>query len=967
MKMKNLIIGLLAGLSAFALLFIVLTSEKTTQYEPSDTKTVAEKGYKDAVEWAHSRRANQITKKVDLRDVEMAKAEVTNIEKSRSSLNIVWENVGPTNIGGRTRAIIIDKNNPDVMYAGGVSGGLWKSTTAGSSWKQIRYSGDAETNDIPNLAIASMCQAANGDIYFGTGEGHYRGYGTGSRGIAGEGIWKSTDGETFTRLTSTWSDNESKQTFAYVNKLAADPNNANRIFAATARGVRLTEDGGQTWTNPVVINNVELQFMAGDIKISNDGNIVIVSLEGKAFVSKQQGAVGTFNKVSGPASNLIDFAGRLEFSIAPSDGNYIYCQASKIDGSLLNVYRSTDGGDNWSVIGPGGSEQFNPLGTQGTYDNVIAVFPDNKNEILLGGQYSIWHWSSTEGWKVRSFWSFPMNDLLYVHADQHAIVFNPENPDIVFVGSDGGIHRSLNRGITWQTRNKNYEVTQFYGFGFGPQNELIGGTQDNGSLYMDPFQSITGGTPYHYVEVTGGDGGYSEISQINPDILFTTIYFGALYRSIERGAEGSAVSPYSKRLKTAVKPGDQSSGNNFITPIALWEDFNTEADIDIPFVINEHANKTGDTVYVNSITSGAHQYMYILENDYNIGDTVTGKVREPKEARLAVGFNGSVWVDRFPLNSSKTSWHPITNTVGNVETLTWSDDGKHLFVANQTGELFRVSNFENTTIDTLTIDVEDTTGTYVLTTTKIADFGNRHITSIAVDPNNANNVFVTLGNYGNDTYVYYSTEAATTTETNTFSSKQGNLPHMPCYAGLIVWNDSNKVLVGSEFGIWGTANISSSNPSWTNENNGADYIPVYMLRQQTKKNGWIAELDEDSGVRNHGIIWAATHGRGIFRTKAFEGPVGIEEPETTFSNESLNIYPNPATEITNINFNLKSRQNVSIMVYDMRGRMVYSENLDNMSMGEHTHQLSVSTFNKGIYVVKLIAGKSEQVNKIVVE
>ncbi len=965
--MKNLIIGLLAGLSASALLFTVLTSEKTTQYEPRDTKAVVEKGYKGAAKWAHSRRANQVTKVVDLKDVEMAKAEIANIKKSRANLNITWKNVGPTNIGGRTRAILIDKNNPDVMYAGGVSGGLWKSTTAGSSWEQIRYSGDAETSDIPNLAIASICQAANGDIYFGTGEGHYQGYGTGSRGIRGEGIWKSTDGETFTRLNSTWSSNESKQTFAYVNKLTADPNNANRIFAATARGVRLTEDGGQTWTNPVIdiVNNITLTFMAGDIEISSDGNIVIVSMDGKAYVSKQGGATGTFVKVSGSESNLIATASRLEFSIAPSDGNYIYCQAASVDdASLLNVYRSTDGGDNWTVIGPGGSDQFNPLGTQGTYDNIIAVFPDNKNEILLGGQYGIWHWSDTEGWEVRSYWNLPMNSLLYVHADQHAIVFNPENPDIVFVGSDGGISRSLNRGVTWQTRNKNYAVTQFYGLGFGPQNELIGGAQDNGSLYMDPFQPISGGTPYHYVEVSGGDGGYCEISQINPNILFSTSQYGRLFRSEERGADGSVISPYSDRLKIAVKPGTNGD-NPFVTPIALWEDFNTETDIDVPIIVPEGATHAGDTIYVTSLTSSAHKYMYILENDHNVGDTITGKIKETKEARLAVGFNGSVWVDRFPLNLANSSWVPVSNTVGKVGTLTWSDDGKHLFVANEIGELFRISNFENATEDSL-MDVEEETAC-VLTTTKIADFGMRFITSIAVDPNNANNVFVTLGNYGNSTYVYYSTEAATTTATNTFSSKQGNLPHMPCYAGLIVWNDSNKVLIGTEFGIWATDNISSSNPSWTNENDGADYIPVFMLRQQTMKNGLIEGLNEDNGVRNHGTIWAATHGRGIFKTTDFEGPVGIEETETTFSNESLNIYPNPATETTNINFDLKSRQDVSIMVYDMRGRMVYTENLDNMSMGEHTHQLSVSTFNKGIYVVKLIAGKSEQISKIVVE
>ena len=179
------------------------------------------------------------------------------------------------------------------MYAAGVSGGLWKSTTSGGSWTQIMYSGDEETEDIPNLAIASMCQAANGDIYFGTGEGHYKGTGTGSRGIEGAGIWKSTDGENFVRLSSTWSDSDSKNTFNYVNKLAADPTDANRLFAATIRGVRLTENGGQTWVNPVTQpSGAPILFSAGDVKISSDGSIVIASLNGQAYLSNQEEQAG---------------------------------------------------------------------------------------------------------------------------------------------------------------------------------------------------------------------------------------------------------------------------------------------------------------------------------------------------------------------------------------------------------------------------------------------------------------------------------------------------------------------------------------------------------------------------------------------------------------------------------------------------------------------------------------------------
>ncbi len=970
MKMKNLIIGLLTVFSAAALVWMVLPGDTTTKYEARKVQVAQKAGFKGSVEWIHERRANGETGIVDLKDVERAKSQIAELKQKRGGeMGIEWINVGPSNIGGRTRAIVIDKDNPETIYASGVSGGLWKSTTGGSSWIQVTYSGDSGTDQIPNLAIASMVQAANGDIYFGTGEGHYKGNGTGSRGIEGAGIWKSEDGENFQRLTSTWSDADSKNTFSYVNKLAADPNDANRIFAATIRGLRLTEDGGQTWTNPVTTTSGSpILFSAGDVKISSDGEYVITALNGLAYISHEGGATGTFTKVSGTGEGQISSGSgyRLEFGIAPTDPNYIYCQSSKSDGSLHNIYRSTDGGLNWTIIGPGGSDEFNPLGEQGTYDNIIAVFPDNKDEIILGGQLSVWKWSVDDGWRVRTFSSLEPNSLYYVHADQHEIKFHPTNPDIVYVGSDGGISRSLDRGITWQTLNKNFNITQFYGIGFSPTNELIGGTQDNGTLYMDPDQVITGGTQFHFEEVTGGDGGYAEISNLNPNVVYATIYYGQLYRSEERGAAETALPFYSTRLSAAVSPGNPASGNNFVTPIALWESFNDVNSKDTIDVVFTTDVPTGTNILIESESAEDLYMNYTTEVNHVDGDII--QVVDVYQAALAVGFNGSVWVNRAPVNFSiNPKWLPVSNTVGNVETMAWSEDGNHLYVANTSGELFRVSNFNEAYVDSL-MDVEHSG--CVLTTTRIARFSGRFITGVAVDPNNADNVLVTLGEFGESDYVYYSDEATTATEATTagtFTSKQGDLPEMPVYTGVIIWEDGNKVLVGTEYGIWGCANISAASPSWSDENTGADYVPVYMLRQQTHRNGWIAETNRDSGVRNHGYIWAGTHGRGIFRTTVFEGPVGIE-PENEVANQNfLELYPNPATENANVNYFLDKNSDVSIYVFDMRGRIVRHIKLDNQNAGSHTESISVNDLTQGVYAVKLVAGEFEQVTRIVVE
>jgi photosystem II stability/assembly factor-like uncharacterized protein len=165
------------------------------------------------------------------------------------TFGIQWEEMGPDNVGGRTRAILFDRNQQGVIYSGGVSGGLWKSTNSGQSWAKVN-------DDFESLVITSITQAANGDIYFGTGEGFYA-YGLNNPtgfsafGFPGKGVWKSSDGgNTFTHLAATIPVNGNLVTeeWAYVNKLASSPTDANIIYAATNKGLRISTDAGTTWT-----------------------------------------------------------------------------------------------------------------------------------------------------------------------------------------------------------------------------------------------------------------------------------------------------------------------------------------------------------------------------------------------------------------------------------------------------------------------------------------------------------------------------------------------------------------------------------------------------------------------------------------------------------------------------------------------------------------------------------------------
>ncbi len=975
--MKKLTLGLIGSLviiSGIILINVSLKSEK--KYVPrSENEVIVENTIHGAAEWQANRRNNLLTGSVDVRDIDNALNQIALLRKSKAISDLNWTELGPTNIGGRCRAIIFDKNDPNTMYAGGVSGGLWKSTTSGNSWTQVKYSGDSQSNDVPNLNVGAICQDKDGVIYFGTGEGFYQGYGTGSRGFDGAGIWKSTDGVAFERIASTWSTTESKNTFVFVNKLVAHPTIGGKIFAATNQGIQFTTDGGATWTNPILnVANFPIKEFAGDIKISPDGNFLIADVGIGAYVSNEGGATGTWTKVSGTSEGLLPInSSRTEYAIAPSNPNIIYAQCTKSDGSLLNVYRSDNKGQSWYIIGPGGSVNFNPLGNQGTYDNIIAVYPNNEDKIILGGQYGLWTWGKTEGWNLKTYWSIDVNDLQYVHADQHAIVFHPTNPNVIFCGSDGGIHRSTDGGNSWQLKNKFFNVTQFYGISHGiVENEVLGGTQDNGSILLNPANTVSNGTSHEYYEVTGGDGGYAEISQLNPNIIFTTIYYGQLFRSDEKGADGTAVSPYSTRITaTVLGIGDETFGHPFITPITLWESFYDINSIDTVIKIAPRDYVAGEVVEVESNVPNKF-FNVTLDQDVAEDDTI--KVHDTYQSLFAVGFNGSVWVTRDALSLRKeANWLPVAPIPGEVvNNMEWSNDGDILYVSTNAGSssnLYRIKGFiENRTAN----QMDNINDAYGLEVAKIASFSNRTITGMGVDPEVQGNLVLTLGNYGSTNFVYYSTSAnvapAVTSGTGSFSSKQGNLPAMPAYDAVVLWSDSRKVIVGTEFGVYSTDDITATNPVWVDQNaNGFDYVPVYQLRQQTHRNGWINELNADSGVRNHGLIYAGTHGRGIFVCKSFAGPTNINENTNTIVSTAVSVFPNPAGESTNFNIKLTEKSAVQISLFDMQGKLVDVVNYSNMAAGRNSVAYNCSALKAGVYIVRMKAGTNVQTTKLIVK
>jgi len=935
MKDKNLLISFLT-LVFGGTLFLNVVAMVPPQH--ADQSTVAPT---DDIRLAGNHfsmiKNNQVTGTVDPKDILEGEKAIKKL-KSGNAFGLTWSQRGPDNFSGRSKSIIVDNRDATgkTLFAGSVAGGVWKSITEGLTWNQLDGSGI-------NLNVSCMVQAANGDIYAGTGEDFINGWGVPA--LIGRGIFKSTDGNTFSLLQAT---TPVGNDWNFVNELAIDKASA-RVYAATNTGLKYSDDGGANWSFARTSAGVDLSGRASDVKIASDGTVAL-SLDNQCWIS-QNGDANNFQSFSNDAVvGLLPSTGvgRFEFAFAPSDPNILYASAAfdgtrpgSTAGELENIYKSTNKGSSWTIIGPGGSPNFNPFGTHGLYGNTIAVFPNDPNRILTGGLY-IW-----EGKQVLETGFYQWELRLGGSEDVHAIVFAPNNPDIIYMAADYGLAVISSDFLTGKSLNKTFITSQFYSVGISPNDEeLIGGTQSFGPIYINGKGNSTETANMLLPVVIGG---YSEISQIDPKVFIFSGSGAALYRSNDKGVTTSSSFLLSSGMK---------NDSTLLTPFVLWENFNNIYSRDsITFKAKQNYHDT--TVVIHS-QNGQYPFNYTISGNLAQGDSL--RIQDIVSSKFFVAFPpssstgpSSVYMTKHIHDFTKIpDWDEISTFDGVPMSMAYSKDANYLFVGTTHGKLYRISNIA-LAYDSLRADVNS--AGCIIATDLIQTYNGRAITSISVDPKNSEHIIVTLGNYGNSDYIFACNNALD--EFPTFISAQGNLPKIPVHTSLIEMNSSNRVIIGTDYGIFTTENLGSST-DWTQENSGMGEVPVMMIRQQTIDRPWSEGV---SATKNFGAIYIATNGRGLFENRSF---VGIDDNPGVVLNSSIRIYPNPANDMVNISFTLPSVSTATLNILDLSGKLVKAVKLGRLKTGTNEYSLNTRDLGAGNYLLQIVTGNMRRSTKLVI-
>jgi len=854
------------------------------------------------------------------RELDFAKNLNAKLGKSKSFNAVTWKEAGPTDVGGRTRALAVDVNN-NYILAGGVSGGIWKSTDNGNTWTM-----KSTTSDF--LSVTSIAQdtrsGQTATWYYSTGEWQGNSSSASGAPFRGTGIYKSTDnGDTWTKIQDV-PPHPFSSNFNYVSRIVVSPTTGSVFIASNAIGIYRSKNGGTSFS---LIKGAVNQHIWSDVVVASNGT-VIAYLSKSSFVT-QTDTPGIFKSTDDgdtwtnitPSTYPTTTYTRAYLASAPSNADILYVltdngvKSNNRDVvSFHKIFVSTGTALNRSSNIPDFSSeglQHSSQGVfdvQGGYNMMVAVSPEDPNLVIIGGTnlFRSFDGFATKPTNRKNTWiaGYHPTQFLYPkhHPDQHSFAFDPVNPKIFWSGHDGGL--SYTSDITntnysdvfpWTDKNNGYNVTQFYTvaiYDSAGDKRIIGGSQDNGS----PFFTFDGTTTSPSSDVSSGDGAYNWFTR---NFTLTGSQNGRVNRLRYTGPN---------------RTPDWNNNWSVITP------------------------------------SGASGQLFINPN-----------VPDPNDENYLYYLSGSqLWrnnsVSTIPdfQNGTTSGWTQLTNNTAPANYIysaiaiskTNSSDVLY-FGASSTNngppKLYKLNNAKTSI----------SAATDISSTLFAAGAQKGYIASIAVNPDNSDEILVVISNYAVPS-IFYSSDGG-----GKFFNVEGNLadngvggaigPSVRS-AGILPTSSGAVYFVGTSTGLYSTTTLKGAATTWTQEGGSVIGNVIVNFISLRKVDKYVA---------------VGTHGRGIF-TAFYTPATAINDENQLPTDYTLSQnYPNPFNPSTNINFSLPLTGKVVITLFDALGRKVKDIVNKEFSAGNHSVNFDAANLSSGVYFYRLQADKFVQTKKMI--
>ncbi|MEQ8240600.1 MAG: T9SS type A sorting domain-containing protein [Cyclobacteriaceae bacterium] len=838
-----------------------------------------------------------------------------------------WASQGPFNVGGRTRGIALDIRNESVIVAGGVSGSIWKSLNEGRSWQKM--SPPSIRNSIS--CLTQDTRPGKEDIwYFGTGEL----LGNSARSLGapyrGDGLYKSLNsGDTWLPLgnTNAASPERFSNQFQYsweiiVNKLRTD---IDQVFLAAYGAILKSNDGGENWELvlgeklfdlPDTANlNSSISPFYTNIRQMEKGYLIATLSSATSNNAELYRNAGIYFSETGEQWHAIQdesFPEYHERTVIGVDNTndilYFYTQGDDENVTLFKYeLTSLSNGipsGNWEDLSqnlPPTSEGVDGLNTQFGYNMLIEVHPENPQTIYLGATNLF---RSNDGFSTPNNYDwiggYQSSSARYPghHPDQHKIIFYPSNPRIMLTANDGGVFKTQNNlqdSIRWNTLNNGYLTSQFFTI---HQQKKSNDHRISGGLQDNgTYLKSSSTTSSAWTRIVGGDGGYGALTAFD-DLIYGSFQNGQVYRF--NLTENSSL-----RAFTRVDPlnGGETEGQEylFINPWTL--DPNNE------------------------------NIMYLLGGDV-------------------------VWRN---LNLIQIPWGSQKKTTVNWERINGSEFtyGLYTAIAKAHSEDILYAAYTAKSPGILKITNASRPNNYATTRIEPSIFpAGGHISCVAVNPTNANELLVIFSNYEVPS-IFYSVDGG-----ESFLDVSGNMEQYANGTGngpSIRWLEiiptastaiaNTKYFIGTSTGLYSTTSPLTSETVWAKE------------AEELIGNAVITMLDYRMA---DGRLLAATHGSGIFSTF-----IDNFQPDQSSVPQNLTVkaFPNPFRSSINIEFTLPEDDFIKIEIYDRAGRFIrdilwgYQFSGTNIAKWDGTNTAGL-TVDQGLYFCKIISSKNEKTQRL---